>query len=152
MVRCDTRLILLGSLPGEMSLARRQYYGNPRNQFWRLVGAVIGTELADLPYDRRLEALLEMRIGLWDVVASGKRTGSLDASIREHRANPLAALAANLPELRAIGFNGATSARIGMRALAGSPLALVALPSSSPAYTLPFEAKLGQWQVLKRFL
>lgn len=147
-----TRLLLLGSLPGEESLARGQYYAHPRNQFWRLIGAVIEADLVALPYDARLQALLAARVGLWDVVGAARREGSLDGAIRAHEANPLGDLVATLPDLRAIGFNGGTSARIGTKALADTPLALIPLPSSSPAYTLPFEAKRGQWLSLRRFL
>ena len=148
----ETRLLLLGSLPGEESLARSEYYGNPRNHFWRLVGALLEADLAALDYPERLQALLDARVGLWDVVASAKREGSLDGAIRAHRPNPLAELAARLPHLRAVGFNGSTSARIGMKALAGTALELVPLPSSSPAYTLPLEAKQAVWLQLRRFL
>jgi hypoxanthine-DNA glycosylase len=147
-----TRLLLLGSLPGERSLAEARYYANPRNQFWRLMSAVVEADLAALPYPDRLDALLKAGVGLWDTVASAEREGSLDAAIRSHRANKLAELASSLPKLRAVGFNGGTSARIGMKELAGTSLALLALPSSSPAYTLPFEEKQAAWLALKRFL
>lgn len=148
----NTRLLLLGSLPGEESLARGRYYAHPRNQFWRLTGAVIGRDLESLPYEARLEALLQAEIGLWDVVASAGRRGSLDAAIRDHAPNALPDLAASLPALRAVGFNGGTSARLGMPILAGSALALVPLPSSSPAYTLSLERKLEAWVRLRAFL
>ena len=148
----ETRLLLLGSLPGEQSLARGQYYGNPRNHFWRLIGAVIEVNLPALHYSDRLQALLEARVGLWDVVGSAKREGSLDAAIRSHLPNPLAELTASLPHLCAVGFNGSTSARIGSKALGGTLLELVPLPSSSPAYTLPFETKRAVWLQLRRFL
>ncbi len=148
-----TRLLVLGSLPGEESLARSQYYANPRNHFWRLIGAVTGVDLAALPYDARLQALLEARVGLWDTVAAATRRGSLDGAIRDHRTNDLAQLAGRLPELRAVGFNGGKSAALGMTQLASRPdLALIALPSSSPAYTRPFEEKLGQWMKLAAYL
>ena len=148
-----TRLLVLGSLPGEESLARAQYYAHPRNHFWRLIGAVAEIELVPLPYEARLEALRAAGIGLWDTVASAHRTGSLDGAIREHAPNPLAELVAQLPRLRAVGFNGAKSAAIGMPQLAGrEDLALIPLPSSSPAYTLPFEAKLERWMALRPFL
>src|SRR3954447_19874076 len=78
----NTRVLVLGSLPGEESLARRQYYAHPRNHFWRLVGAVIGADLVPLPYEARLEALLAAGIGLWDTVGSATRRGSLDGAIR----------------------------------------------------------------------
>jgi TDG/mug DNA glycosylase family protein len=148
-----TRLLVLGSLPGEESLARRQYYANPRNQFWRLIGAVAGADLVRLPYEARLEALLAAGIGLWDSVGAATRRGSLDGAIRAHRANDLAALAATLPDLRAVAFNGGKSATLGRPALAARPdLALIPLPSSSPAYTLAFEAKLAAWMKLAPYL
>jgi TDG/mug DNA glycosylase family protein len=148
-----TRLLLLGSLPGEESLARRQYYGNPRNQFWRLIGAVIGVELAQLDYEARLAALLAARVGLWDVIGSATRQGSLDGAIRGPLANDLAALAAGLTELRAIGFNGGKSASLGRPLLASLPgLALISLPSSSPAFTLPFADKEAAWMGLRSHL
>ena len=153
VVNGETRLLLLGSLPGEESLARQRYYANPRNQFWRLVGAVIETDLVAMDYQQRLEALLATRIGLWDVVASATRAGSLDGDIRGHSANALAELAGTLPELGAIGFNGGTSARIGTKELGeNTALALVPLPSSSPAFTLPYERKLDAWLKLRQFL
>lgn len=153
MVDRATRLLVLGSLPGEESLARGQYYANPRNQFWRLIGAVTGLDLAPLAYEARLAALLERGVGLWDTVGSATRRGSLDSAIRDRRENDLARLVAGLPALRAVGFNGGTSAAIGIPRLADRPgLALIALPSSSPAYTLPFEAKLERWRALRPFL
>ena len=148
-----TRLLVLGSLPGEESLARRQYYANPRNHFWRLIGAVAGLDLAALPYEARLEALLAAGIGLWDTVGAATRRGSLDGAIRTHSANDLAALAATLPDLRAVGFNGAKSAALGRPQLTARPdLALIPLPSSSPAYTLAFESKLAAWRQLADYL
>lgn len=153
VVDAGTRLLLLGSLPGEQSLARRQYYANPRNQFWRLIGGVIGTELEPLPYEERLKTLLAAGVGLWDTVGSARRHGSLDGHIRDHSANDLERLAGALPGLRAIGFNGGTSAALGMKQLASRPdLAQIPLPSSSPAYTLSYEQKLARWQALARFL
>jgi TDG/mug DNA glycosylase family protein len=153
VTRPETRLLLLGSLPGAMSLAAQRYYANPRNQFWRLAGAVIERDLEALDYEARLEALLDSGIGLWDTVAAATRKGSLDQAIRLHEASDLAGLAAALQELRAIGFNGGKSAAIGSAQLTGRPdLSLVALPSSSPAYTLAFEDKLERWLELRRFL
>ncbi len=143
------RVLVLGSLPGEESLARAQYYAHPRNHFWRLMEEVTGRGLVPLGYKARLEALRESRVALWDTVGAARRHGSLDAAIRDAEANALAALADSLPNLRAVAFNGATAAAIGTAQLAGREgLALIALPSSSPAYTLPYEAKLAAWRRL----
>jgi TDG/mug DNA glycosylase family protein len=148
-----TRVLLLGSLPGEESLARGQYYANPRNQFWRLMSEVVGADLVPLSYERRLAAMLAAKVGLWDSVASASRRGSLDGAIRGHSANELRALVDGLPDLRAIAFNGGTSARIGEKALgAGGTFDRVPLPSSSPAFTLSFERKLEEWLTLRRYL
>lgn len=153
VTRPDTRLLLLGSLPGAMSLAEQRYYANPRNQFWRLTGAVIGRDLEPLAYGQRLEALLDAGIGLWDTVAAATRRGSLDQDIRLHQASDLAGLAATLPKLRAVGFNGGKSAAIGRpQLIARADLALVDLPSSSPAFTLAFEAKRERWLELRSLL
>ena len=122
-------------------------------QFWRLVGAVIGREdLPSLDYDARLAALLSAGIGLWDAVASARRGGSLDAAIRDAEHAPLAELVSGLPELRAVAFNGATSARIGRRLLAPSRARLVDLPSSSPAHAaMSFSDKRERWMMVKQF-
>src|SRR5204863_2215413 len=154
VTRPDTRLLVLGSLPGAVSLARQRYYAHPQNQFWRLMGAVIQRDLGPLSYEARLEALLDAGVGLWDTVAAATREGSLDADIRLHEASDLAGLVATLPRLQAIGFNGGTSARIGRSRLADVPsIALIDLPSSSPAYaSLPFERKREAWLALRAYL
>ena len=152
VVRADTRLLVLGSLPGAMSLAAGHYYANPRNQFWRLIEAVIAHPLADVDYEQRLALLLDAGVGLWDTVAAAQRPGSLDADIRLHAASDLLALTATLPRLRAIAFNGGTSARIGRRQIGDTELDLIDLPSSSPTYTLSFVEKRTHWLALRRYL
>jgi TDG/mug DNA glycosylase family protein len=154
VVRPDTRLLVLGSLPGAVSLARSQYYAHPQNQFWRLMGRVVDRDLVAHDYEGRLQALLDAGVGLWDTVAAATRKGSLDADIRLHAASDLAALAETLPELRAVAFNGGTSARIGRRQLAGvDGIDLVDLPSSSPAHaSRGFEEKLEAWLKLRAYL
>jgi hypoxanthine-DNA glycosylase len=148
-----TRLLVLGSLPGVASLAAGRYYAHPRNQFWRLTGEVIGRDLVPLSYDARLGALLDAGVGLWDTVAAAERRGSLDADIRLRAASDLPRLIGTLPQLRAIAFNGGTSARIGRAQLAGiAGMELIDLPSSSPAYTIPFERKLETWLALRFYL
>jgi hypoxanthine-DNA glycosylase len=146
------RLLILGSLPGEASLAVQRYYAHPRNQFWRLLEAVLAEPLEALTYPARLDRLLSRGVGLWDTVATAERTGSLDGAMRSIAANPLPTLVETLAELRAVAFNGGTAARIGRRELGISPLTLIDLPSSSPALTLPFAAKAERWAALRPFV
>ncbi|MFY7837676.1 MAG: DNA-deoxyinosine glycosylase [Novosphingobium sp.] len=154
LVDWGTRVLILGSLPGEASLAAAQYYAHPRNQFWRLVGAAIGVELVTMDYEARLAVLRDHHIGLWDSIGSATRPGSLDTAIRDVEVNPLASLVATLPALCCVAFNGAKSASIGARQLAGAGgFALLRLPSSSPAHAaLSFDDKLAQWTNLRKFL
>jgi hypoxanthine-DNA glycosylase len=154
IARLDAQLFLLGSLPGDASLAARQYYAHPTNQFWRLLGRAIGEELQTLSYDDRLQRLAERRIGLWDVIASASRPGSLDQAIREAEHNRIHHLLHDFPDLRAIGFNGTTAASIG-RKLIGEPtphVSLIDLPSSSAANTTPIAAKAEAWSRLAQFV
>ena len=150
VARRDAQLFVLGSLPGDASLAARQYYAHPQNQFWRLVGSVIGEDLHSLPYKKRLERLAEHRIGLWDVIGSAVRPGSLDQAIRLANHNRVERLAHDFPELKGIAFNGTASASIGRKSIGeDTHLTLIDLPSSSPANTRPFAEKVLAWAALK---
>ena len=146
-------MLILGSLPGDASLAAGQYYAHPQNRFWHLVGGVIECDLAGLDYDSRMRVLLEVGVGLWDTVTSAHRRGSLDSAIRQVKPAPLTQLVTSLPNLRAIGFNGKAAARIGRAQLSDCTLTLIDLPSSSPAYAaMPLPEKTLQWERLGDFL
>lgn len=143
-----TRVLILGSLPGAKSLAAGAYYANPQNGFWRLTGGVIGADLVSLAYPARLAALLAAGIGVWDVVATARRSGSLDGAIREVEGNDLAALVASLPVLRLVAFNGQKAAAIGSRLLDPATPRLT-LPSSSPAHTMRVADKARSWAAVR---
>ncbi len=147
VVDAGTRVLVLGSLPGAASLAAGRYYAHPQNGFWRLAGGALGVDLIALAYPDRLAALLAVGVGLWDVVASARRAGSLDAALRDVEAADLAALIATLPALRLVAFNGRTAATIGSRALPPA-MPRTTLPSSSPAYTLALAAKAAAWAAI----
>lgn len=148
----DARLLVLGSLPGDASLAACEYYAHPTNQFWRLLGGGIGEELAALAYPDRLDRLAARGIALWDVLADAERPGSLDGAIRSARANPLAGFVTLNPNLAAVGFNGRTAATLGRRALAEvDGLTLIDLPSSSAAFTRSIAEKMIAWGTLGVF-
>jgi hypoxanthine-DNA glycosylase len=152
VVAANTRLLVLGSLPGDRSLAEARYYAHPQNQFWRLMSPVVGRDLHELPYLDRLATLVARGVGLWDVVATARRAGSSDAAIRDIAGNDIATLAARLPDLQAIAFNGATAAKQGERLLGTHRVHRVALPSSSPLHTIGLAAKQPAWEVLRSFL
>jgi TDG/mug DNA glycosylase family protein len=154
IARADARLFVLGSLPGDASLAARRYYAHPTNQFWRLLGSALGEDLQRMDYDRRLERLAERRIGLWDVIGSATRSGSLDQAIRDAEHNRVEHLLQDFRQLRAIAFNGGAAARIGRKLIGDPPraIAMVDLPSSSAANTRPFAQKAQMWSGLHQFI
>jgi hypoxanthine-DNA glycosylase len=128
-----TRILILGSLPGEISLRRHQYYAHPRNRFWPLMAALTNSELPE-NYPERLELLLRNGIGVWDVVGRAKRAGSLDINIVEETPNDLPGFVAAHPDLQAIAFNGAKSRILFDKYFPRQPaLQYFALPSTSPA-------------------
>lgn len=152
IARGDARLFILGSLPGDASLAAQRYYAHPTNQFWRLLGHALGEDLHGLAYPERLDVLARHRVGLWDVVASAMRDGSLDQAIRDPGHNPIDRLVHDFPELRAIGFNGKAASAAGRRLLGhNSRVTLIDLPSSSAANTRPFTEKAAEWRRLRAF-
>ena len=148
-----TRLFILGSLPGERSLAEARYYAHPTNHFWPLVGALLGVPLAERAYEERLAVVLAHGVGLWDVIHAARRSGSSDSAIREAVANPLSRLRHDYPSLEAIAFNGGFASREGRRAFPDRcGIALYDLPSSSAANTIGFAAKLASWRRLEPHL
>jgi hypoxanthine-DNA glycosylase len=144
----QTRLLVLGSFPGVASLQARQYYAHPRNQFWPVLSALWGVDLLALPYAQRLDQLRRRGLGLWDVYARCRRTGSLDSAIREAEFNDLASLKRRAPALQGVAHNGAESAR-GMRFTRGLGWPVWRLPSTSPANaSWSFERKLAAWRAV----
>jgi hypoxanthine-DNA glycosylase len=144
----EARVLVLGSLPGDRSLAAQRYYAHPQNQFWQLMSPVVGRDLATLDYEDRLAALRASGVALWDVIGSARRSGSSDAAILDAEGNDIAALIGRLPKLRAVAF------KQGLKML-GPNFAgpsVVALPSSSPLYTIGVAAKQPAWNQLAAFL
>jgi hypoxanthine-DNA glycosylase len=137
--------LILGSFPSAASLAAAQYYAHPRNQFWPILGRLLGEPLADLPYEERLPRVLAHRLGIWDVYGACERTGSADTAIRNARPNAFGRLRRLAPRLRGVAFNGSAAARF--RPLfeqAGFEVRV--LPSTSPAHAgRSFEEKLALW-------
>jgi hypoxanthine-DNA glycosylase len=143
----DTRVLVLGSFPGVASLAARAYYAHPRNHFWPIMAALLAEPLVDMPYAARLTALRTHHVGLWDTIVACRRPGSLDAAIRDALPATPARVAGRAPALRVVCFNGKTAARAAPEWQAAG-YATLALPSTSPAYTLSLAAKLAAWRAI----
>ena len=156
----DARVLVLGSLPGQVSLARRQYYAQPHNAFWRIMGALVGAG-PELDYPQRAARLQAAGIALWDVCKAAVREGSLDSSIDLDSvvANDFRRFFAAHRGIGCIFTNGGTATRLYRRLVVptlppdAQALPLHALPSTSPAHaSLRFEQKLEQWRVVAEAL
>lgn len=155
------RVLVLGSMPGERSLAEGEYYAHPRNRFWPLMRELIGLD-PKAPYPARLEQLTRAGIALWDVLKHCVREGSLDASIipSSEIANDIAGLLEDHPSIRAVALNGHKAAvafrrRIvpNLRPALRERLAVIELPSTSPANaTKSLADLLDEWKALMPYL
>jgi double-stranded uracil-DNA glycosylase len=147
------RVLVLGTLPGEESLRRGQYYAHPRNLFWPIVFALFDTTPA-IDYAERLAFVTAQRIALWDVCELGEREASADSTIRGERPNAIGRLLDAHPLIHAVAFNGSGARRLYDRYFARrAGLSYLALPSTSPAHArLDFAAKLARWTALREAL
>jgi hypoxanthine-DNA glycosylase len=149
----DARVLILGSFPSVISLERQQYYANPRNQFWQIMGQLFEFE-PGLPYPLRCRKLLEHGIALWDVCESAQRTGSLDATIDLQSVipNDLGAFVQEHPHIELVAMNGRTAAGILDRLALYHQLlrARRILPSTSPAHAaMPIGEKVLAWSIVR---
>jgi TDG/mug DNA glycosylase family protein len=145
----DARILILGSMPGAMSLRLGRYYAHPRNAFWGIMGELAGAG-PDKPYDERTRILRSRGIAVWDVLKSCIRPGSLDADISVEEPNDFAAFFAAHPRIAHVGLNGGKAAASFRKY--GAPhlppgVAVTQLPSTSPAHAaLDFARKCAAWR------
>lgn len=151
MVGADARVLVLGTLPGEESLRRREYYAHPRNLFWPIVYALFGGGMPPADYVAKLAFIGAQRIALWDVCEAAQRVASADSTIAEEVPNAIDNLLDAYPGIRAIAFNGSGARRLCDRHFTRRPeLLYLALPSTSPAHArLGFAEKLACWTALR---
>ena len=142
----NTEILILGSLPGDVSIRKHQYYGHPGNDFWRLLGRAIGENLQEMDYKSRLETLKQHRIGLWDVYEAGNREGSEDTKIRNEVINQFSILKDLAPNLKMVLFNGKKSGKY-EPLLKKMGYDTKVLPSSSGANRRFLEKRESDWEI-----
>lgn len=148
--RADARVLILGSMPGKVSLQQQQYYALPHNAFWQIIAELLGPFASD-NYQDKLGKLEEAGIALWDVLASCERESSLDSHIRNEAVNDFASFFKQHAQITHVFFNGAKAEQsfrkyvLGKQAL--PPLEFQRLPSTSPAHAgMRYAAKLTAWR------
>jgi len=149
-------ILILGSMPGKVSLQASQYYAHPRNLFWHFMDEILGIP-REAPYAERCEVLKANGVALWDTLQSCARPGSLDANIEDATAvpNDFKAFLSTHPNIRLIGFNGAKAESVFTKKVVPDldrslhRIGLQRLPSTSPANaSIPRKVKLTEWRRL----
>lgn len=156
IVSQNSKVLILGSMPGVESLKRGEYYANQRNSFWRIMGELFGAG-PSLPYAERAARVLSAGVGIWDSLSACTRPGSLDSSIKDGVANDFRTFFTTYPAITHVFFNGGTAEktfrRCALPSLPNDHHVLKRLPSTSPAHAgMPLEAKLRAWSIVTSVL
>lgn len=148
----NSKIIILGSIPGVKSLEKQQYYGHPQNKFWKIIFELLNEEFTE-DYAERINILKKHNIALWDVIDSCERKGSLDSEIKNEEANQIEELLEDYPNIKAIFCNGGKSYKNLQKILGKNyKIPVFLLPSTSPLHTVSFEKKLEEWKKIVEFL
>jgi len=147
----DARVLILGTMPGAESLRKREYYANPRNQFWKIIYSIFDSVL-ETPYLERVSFIKEKRIALWDVIQCCDREGSLDSKISGVYTNDFASLLTRYPNVKFLCFNGQIAFKTFRKEVklnTSSQVILETLPSSSPANArMSVDTKIRKWALI----
>ena len=149
----DSKILILGSIPGIKSLEMQQYYAHPQNKFWKIICEIFNEEFTT-DYTERIKILEKHHIALWDVIDTCERKGSLDSEIRNEEANGIGELLHNHPKVKAVFCNGQKSNKNLQKILPKDlHLPIIALPSTSPAHaSLGYVQKLETWKIILKYL
>jgi len=148
----DSKILILGSIPGIKSLEKQQYYGHPQNKFWKIIFELFREEFTE-DYDQRIAVLKKNHVALWDVIDSCERKGSLDSEIKNEEANQIPELLEQYPNIQAIFCNGGKSYKNLQKILGKNfRIPIYLLPSTSPLHTISFEKKLEDWKKILEYL
>ena len=143
-------ILILGSLPGDLSLLENQYYAHPQNRFWKILFSLYNLEFST-DYLQRINLLNKNQIALWDVCASAVRPGSMDTDIVDVNPNPINNLLASCPSIHTVFFNGQKAHKLYEKHFNKlSDINYVTLPSTSPANArFTMNLLLEHWHIIK---
>ena len=151
-------ILILGTMPGEESLRKQEYYGNPRNTFWKIMARLFEFEHAET-YEERVRRLKINNIALWDVMQACERQGSLDSAIIDNTIaeNDFESFYRSHPYINHVFFNGAKAEKeyfkrvLPKLSIEKKGIEYKRLPSTSPAMaSLSFDEKCLEWLNIKK--
>ena len=142
----NSKVLILGTFPGKISREKNEYYGNSRNQFWKIITEILNIELSAANYSEKIQILQSSEIALWDIISSCETDGSLDSEIRNEQLIDLPTFLSDFPNIKLILFNGQNAAKYAKK-LGTISLSTLILPSTSPANaTKSYAQKLEAWK------
>ena len=145
-INSETEILILGTMPGAMSLEKNEYYANPRNHFWKIIYTVFHALPIANSFEEKKDFLLNNKIGIWDVLENCERKGSLDIHIKNQKENDFEVLFKEFPAISKIIFNGKQSHLFFAKKFGQiEGITYYVMPSTSPANTMSFENKLKIW-------
>lgn len=148
----NSKILILGSIPGVKSLEKQQYYGHPQNKFWKIIFELFNEKFTD-DYSEKINILQKHQIALWDVIDSCERKGSLDSEIKNEEANKIEELLNVHQNIKAIFCNGGKSYKSVQKILGKNfRIPIYQLPSTSPLHTVSFEKKLEDWKKIVEYV
>lgn len=149
IINKDCTTLILGSMPGNESLRKNEYYGYKNNAFWKIIFALFDADYIN-DYNIKTQLLLDNNIALWDVIRSCERDGSLDSNIRKDEPNDFDGLYSEYPNIKHIFFNGTKAYKTYISKIGFDERHnFTKLASTSPAHAVKFEKKLNDWRIIK---
>ena len=152
IVDTDSELLILGSMPGVVSLTKNEYYGHSQNLFWRILADIFKGD-PDASYEAKVALLKSNKIALWDVLSACERDGSLDSAIVPSSmvANDFNHFYKRYPKIKRVLFNGIFAEKSYKKLViqtVNTSLHMHRLPSTSPAHArLTYQEKLVVWNI-----
>lgn len=145
----ESEILILGTMPGERSIALRQYYANRGNRFWKIIFSIFGEEFSS-DYVVRTALLRKHKIALWNVLAECQHEGSRDTNIKNETANDFTAFFDAHPSIKFVFFESKAAEKFYAKYAHKKPGVLYrALPSTSGLNAaVPHAQKLAEWQIL----
>ena len=153
IINKNSKILIIGTMPGIKSLEVQEYYAHPRNAFWKIMFRLFQKDFSE-NYEDRKNLILDNRLALWDTLKLCYRKGSLDTNIKNEEANEIHNLLEKYPNIHSIVFNGKNAEKYYRRYLKKkSNIRYLTMPSTSPANAMKnFDEKLTEWEIIHDLL
>ena len=153
IVNDASRILILGTMPGERSLELQQYYGHRGNHFWKIIFTLLNVPpITD--YEEKKRLLLTHHIALWDVLQACSREGSADSNIHNEQANDFDHFFRSHPHITTVFFASGKAEEYYTRYATRRPgITYMRLPSPSGANGwMTIDQKIKEWSAILSYL